>query len=34
LNYENIQIITCNINDDKGALDVVEDNDRVMSIEM
>jgi cyclopropane-fatty-acyl-phospholipid synthase len=34
LNYQNIQIVTCNVNDDKGALDVVKDNDRVLSIEM
>lgn len=34
LNYQNIQIITCNVSDDKGALDVVKGNDRVMSIEM
>jgi len=34
LNYENIQIVTCNVSDDKGALDVVKGNDRVMSIEM
>jgi len=34
LNYENIQIVTCNVSDDKGALEVVKDNDRVLSIEM
>jgi cyclopropane-fatty-acyl-phospholipid synthase len=34
LNVENITIVTCNVSDDKGALDVVKDNDRVMSIEM
>ena len=34
LNYQNIQIITCNVSDDKGALDIVKGNDRVMSIEM
>lgn len=34
LNAGNIQIITCNVSDDKGALDVVKDNDRVISIEM
>lgn len=34
LNVENITIVTCNVSDDKGALDVVRDNDRVMSIEM
>lgn len=34
LNVDNIKIVTCNVSDDKGALDVVKDNDRVMSIEM
>jgi cyclopropane-fatty-acyl-phospholipid synthase len=34
LNVENINIVTCNVADDKGALDVVKDNDRVLSIEM
>ena len=34
LNVENINIVTCNVSDDKGSLDVVRDNDRVMSIEM
>jgi len=34
LNYQNIQIVTCNVSDDKGALDVVKENDRVLSIEM
>jgi cyclopropane-fatty-acyl-phospholipid synthase len=34
LNYENINIVTCNVSDDKGALDVVKGNDRVLSIEM
>jgi len=34
LNVENINIVTCNINDDKGALDAVKDNDFVFSIEM
>ena len=34
LNLDNINIITCNVSDDKGALDTVKDNDRVMSIEM
>ena len=34
LNVDNINIITCNVSDDKGALDVVRDNDRVVSIEM
>ena len=31
---ENITIITCNVADDKGALDVVKGNDRVMTVEM
>jgi cyclopropane-fatty-acyl-phospholipid synthase len=34
LNVDNINIVTCNVADDKGALDVVKGNDRVMSIEM
>uniref|UniRef100_A0A7S4QZB4 Polyketide synthase methyltransferase domain-containing protein n=1 Tax=Ditylum brightwellii TaxID=49249 RepID=A0A7S4QZB4_9STRA len=34
LNVDNIRIVTCNVSDDKGALDVVKDNDLVMSIEM
>jgi len=34
LNVENISVVTCNVSDDKGALDVVKDNDRVLSIEM
>jgi len=34
LRVENINIITCNVSDDRGALDVVKDNDRVLSIEM
>jgi len=34
LNVENITIVTCNVSDDKGALDVVKDNDRVCSVEM
>ncbi len=34
LNVENITIVTCNVSNDKGALDVVKDNDRVLSIEM
>eukprot|EP00586_Coscinodiscus_wailesii_P005405 CAMPEP_0172486002 /NCGR_PEP_ID=MMETSP1066-20121228/14332_1 /TAXON_ID=671091 /ORGANISM="Coscinodiscus wailesii, Strain CCMP2513" /LENGTH=424 /DNA_ID=CAMNT_0013251649 /DNA_START=137 /DNA_END=1408 /DNA_ORIENTATION=- len=34
LAVENINVITCNVNDDQGALDVVRDNDLVMSIEM
>jgi cyclopropane-fatty-acyl-phospholipid synthase len=33
-NVDNITIVTCNVSDDKGALDVVKGNDRVMSIEM
>eukprot|EP00591_Stephanopyxis_turris_P003538 CAMPEP_0195520690 /NCGR_PEP_ID=MMETSP0794_2-20130614/17437_1 /TAXON_ID=515487 /ORGANISM="Stephanopyxis turris, Strain CCMP 815" /LENGTH=410 /DNA_ID=CAMNT_0040650103 /DNA_START=8 /DNA_END=1240 /DNA_ORIENTATION=- len=33
-NVGNITIVTCNVSDDRGALDVVKDNDRVMSIEM
>mmetsp|Transcript_22994 Transcript_22994/g.26638 ORF Transcript_22994/g.26638 Transcript_22994/m.26638 type:complete len:404 (+) Transcript_22994:141-1352(+) len=34
LNVENIQIVTCNVGDDQGALDVVKGNDLVVSIEM
>ncbi|CAJ1942408.1 unnamed protein product [Cylindrotheca closterium] len=34
LNWQNINIVTCNISDDKGALDVVKDNDLAMTIEM
>jgi len=34
LNWQNINIITCNVSDDKGALDVVKDNDLAMTIEM
>ena len=34
LNYQNITIITCNVSDDKGALDDVKDNDLVMTVEM
>lgn len=34
LKVENINVITCNVNDDGGALDVVKDNDLVISIEM
>lgn len=34
LNVQNRNLVTCNVSDDKGALDVVKDNDRVMSIEM
>ncbi|KAL3921492.1 MAG: hypothetical protein SGILL_002721 [Bacillariaceae sp.] len=33
-NVQNIKIITCNVADDKGALDVVKNNDRVMTVEM
>jgi cyclopropane-fatty-acyl-phospholipid synthase len=33
-NVENITIVTCNVSDDKGALDVVKDNDLVMTVEM
>eukprot|EP00536_Pseudo-nitzschia_multiseries_P010765 jgi/Psemu1/67574/estExt_Genemark1.C_3380043 len=33
-NVENITIVTCNVADDKGALDVVRDNDLVMTVEM
>jgi cyclopropane-fatty-acyl-phospholipid synthase len=33
-NVSNLQVITCNVADDKGALDVVKNNDRVMTIEM
>jgi cyclopropane-fatty-acyl-phospholipid synthase len=34
LNYQNINIVTCNVSEDKGALNVVKDNDLVMTIEM
>jgi len=34
LNYHNINIITCNVSDDKGALDKVKNNDLVMTVEM
>lgn len=34
LKVENINVITCNVNNDQGALDVVKDNDLVISIEM
>ena len=30
----NINVVTCNVSDDQGALDVVKGNDRVISIEM
>lgn len=33
-NVDNINVITCNVADDKGALSVVKDNDLVMTIEM
>lgn len=33
-NVDNITIVTCNVSDDKGALDVVKDNDLVMTVEM
>lgn len=33
-NINNITIITCNVADDKGALDSVKDNDLVMTVEM
>lgn len=33
-NTDNLNIITCNISDDRGALDVVKDNDLVITIEM
>jgi cyclopropane-fatty-acyl-phospholipid synthase len=33
-NVENITIVTCNVSDDMGALDVVKDNDLVMTVEM
>lgn len=33
-NVKNITIITCNVADDKGALDVVKGNDLVMTVEM
>jgi cyclopropane-fatty-acyl-phospholipid synthase len=33
-NVDNITIITCNVADDRGALDVVKDNDLVMTVEM
>ena len=33
-NTKNLTIITCNVSDDKGALDVVKDNDLVITIEM
>ena len=33
-NVNNITIVTCNVSDDKGALDVVKGNDLVMTVEM
>jgi len=33
-NVENINIITCDVNNDHGSLDIVKDNDLVISIEM
>ena len=33
-NVNNITIVTCNVSDDKGALDIVKDNDLVMTVEM
>jgi cyclopropane-fatty-acyl-phospholipid synthase len=33
-NVQNITIITCNVADDKGALDVVKNNDLAMTVEM
>jgi cyclopropane-fatty-acyl-phospholipid synthase len=33
-NVENITVVTCNVSDDKGALDVVKDNDLAMTVEM
>lgn len=34
LNVQNITIVTCNVSDDKRALDVVKGNDLVMTVEM
>lgn len=34
LNTANINVITCNVADDKGALEVVKNNDLVMTVEM
>jgi len=34
LHVENITVVTCDVSNDKGALDVVKDNDRVCSVEM
>ena len=34
LNVENITVVTCDVSNDEGALDVVKDNDRVCSVEM
>jgi len=33
-NVNNINVVTCNVADDQGALDVVQNNDRVMTVEM
>jgi cyclopropane-fatty-acyl-phospholipid synthase len=33
-NVKNINIVTCNVADDKGALEVVKNNDLVMTVEM
>lgn len=33
-NVDNIKIVTCNVADDKGALSIVKNNDRVMTVEM
>lgn len=33
-NVNNITIVTCNVSDDKGALNVVKGNDLVMTVEM
>lgn len=34
LNIQNINVITCNVADDKGALEIVKDNDIVVTVEM
>jgi cyclopropane-fatty-acyl-phospholipid synthase len=33
-NVDNITVVTCDVSNDKGALDVVKDNDLVMTVEM
>jgi cyclopropane-fatty-acyl-phospholipid synthase len=33
-NVNNITVVTCNVSDDKGALEVVKNNDLVMTVEM